>query len=315
MKPRDAAVLGPLIADAAALGLHWLYDPARIAEVEANEGLVFLTPDTAHYAGTKGYFAHGVKRAGELSGYGEVCLLMLQHLARHGEFKRVEYQTEYRAHFGPGGAYVGYIDLPTRQTLNCLLPLQPEDFPAASGADDDQHPALAALPAIVAAHTATREALRERVEEVVRITNNDDVAVCAAHCLAQVLFDVLNGVAIRQAMMDALPLAGLVLQPSIEEALALPQFDSVAVAQKYGPACHVTQGLPVIFHILQHAQDYRTGIEANIRAGGDSCGRAIMLGSILAAAGNGEGIPLSWQSRVVRLQDIATAIDTVNAGY
>ena len=311
MKPREAAVLGALVADAAALGLHWLYDPARIAEVEARSGLIFLEPDTAHYAGTKGYFAHGMKHAGDLSGYGEVCLLMLRHLANHDEFTRVEYQTEYRAHFGPGGAYVGYIDSPTRHTLNVLLPLQPDEFPAASGADDDQHPAMSALPAIVAMHTGTREALCERVEKVVRITNNDDVAVCAAQCMAQVLFDVMNGVAINQALKDALPLAGIVLQASLEEALALPQFDSVAAGEKFGPACHVTQGLPVIFHILQHTQDYRTGIEANIRAGGDSCGRAIMLGAILAA-GAGESIPLSWLSRLARLQDITEALEKIS---
>ena len=34
MAPRLAAIIGALIADAAALGLHWLYDPERIAGIE-----------------------------------------------------------------------------------------------------------------------------------------------------------------------------------------------------------------------------------------------------------------------------------------
>ena len=75
---------------------------------------------------------------------------MLKHLAKHGSFNRVEYQAEYRSHFGPGGEFVGYIDSPTRLTLRTLSALEPAEFPAASGADDDQHPALAALPALVA---------------------------------------------------------------------------------------------------------------------------------------------------------------------
>src|SRR5687768_8511930 len=128
----STAILGALVADSAALGLHWLYDPARIAEIEAKRGLVFLQPDPADYAGGKGYFAHGRKAPGESSSYGEVCLLMLKHLAKHGSFKRVEYQAEYRAYFGPGGEFVGYIDSPTRLTLGTLLPLEPENFPAAS---------------------------------------------------------------------------------------------------------------------------------------------------------------------------------------
>ena len=36
-------------------------------------------------------------------------------------FNRVAYQAEYRAHFGPGGEFVGYIDSPTRLTLRTLL--------------------------------------------------------------------------------------------------------------------------------------------------------------------------------------------------
>lgn len=311
MQMREATLLGALVADAATLGLHWLYDPARIAQIEARGGLVFLEPDAAHYAGTQGYFAHGVKRAGELSGYGEVCLLMLQHLARQGDFDRTAYQTAYRAHFGPGGAYVGYIDSPTRQTLLRLLPLEPANFPAASGADDDQHPALAALPAIVLTHRGSREALRESVEAVVRITNHNDVAVSAAQCMAQLLFDVRHGAVIAMALVDALPLAGPALRPLLEQALALPAFDSVAAGEQFGRACHVTLGVPLIFHILQHAPSYRAGIEANIRAGGDSCGRSVMLGATLGAMfglGGENGIPLEWLARVRQLQAITVAL-------
>lgn len=312
MNPNTAAILGALVADAAALGLHWLYDPVRIAEIEAAKGLVFLPPDAVNYAGTKGYFAHAGKAAGDPSGYGEVCLLMLQHLAKHGDFQRIEYQAEYRAHFGPGGAFVGYIDAPTRFTLHTLLPLEPAAFPAASGADDDQLPALAALPAVVATHRGSREALLQRVEQVVRVTNHNDLAVAAAQCAAAALFAVLRGATIAQALTDALPLAGDTLRPLLEQALAEPALDSVAVAVRYGRACHVSQGLPVIFHIARHAPDYRSAVEANIRAGGDSCGRAILLGALVAAQAQQQGgsqpaIPLAWLARYGKLAAAADA--------
>lgn len=51
--PNSAAVLGALVADSAALGLHWLYDPQRIAIIEASKGLAFLQPDPAHYEGAR----------------------------------------------------------------------------------------------------------------------------------------------------------------------------------------------------------------------------------------------------------------------
>lgn len=312
MNPNTAAILGALVADAAALGLHWLYDPARIKEIEAARGLVFLPPEAADYAGAKGYFAHAGKAVGDASGYGEVCLLMLKHLAQHGDFQRVEYQIEYRAHFGPGGAFVGYIDAPTRLTLRTLLPLEPAAFPAASGADDDQLPALAALPAVVTTHTGSLETLLERVEQAVRVTNHNDLAVAAAQCAAAALFEVLRGAPTAQALAGALPFAGDALRPLLEQALAEPTLDSVAVAERFGRACHVSQGLPVIFHIARHAPDYRSAVEANIRAGGDSCGRAIMLGALAAAhaaqqVGSEPAIPLAWLARYGKLVNAADA--------
>ncbi len=312
LEPRVAAIIGALTADAAALGLHWLYDTERIAQIEKTKGLVFLPPCADDYAGVSGYFAHGKKQAGDLSAYGELCLLMLRHIARHGKFYRVDYQSEYRGYFGPGGGYQGYIDSPTRQTLQTLLPLKPEDFPLQSGADDDQFAALAALPAIVATHRESQDALNNKIEQVVRLTNHNDTAVAAAQYAGCVLLAVLNGQSVQQALADSLPHAGEKLRPLLEEALQVKTLDCAAVAKHFGNACHVPQGLPVIVHIANHANDYRTAIEENIRIGGDSCGRSIMLGAIMAAhtaqQNDFNSIPLEWVSRLRNLKSAADAL-------
>lgn len=309
---RISAVLGALVADAAALGLHWLYDPSRIAQIEKNKRLTFLPPDDDNYKDSKGFFAHRGKQAGDSSGYGEACLLILNHYAQHGEFKRVAYQAEYRGHFGPGGQYIGYIDSPTRQTLLKLMPLAPEDFPAQSGADDDQFAALATVPVVTATHTGTAAELLDKIEQVVRLTNHNDVAVGAAKYTGSVLFDVLNGKSILSALTDAIPQAGEQLAPLIEQALQTKTLDVIGMAERFGSACHVLEGVPIVAHIALHTNNYRDAIEANIRAGGDSCGRAIMLGAIAAAkaeALNGEStsIPLEWLSKYRKLSVAADA--------
>ncbi len=312
LSPRIATILGALIADSASLGLHWLYDPERIAEIETTAGLVFLTPDAKAYIDTTGFFAHVNKVSGDSSGYGEVGLLLLKHIAKHGEFNHTAYQTEYCAHFGPGGAYIGYIDAPTRLTLRTLLPLKPENFPTVSGADDDQFAALAAVPILVANHYGSQQDLLKHVEAVVRITNDNKVAVAAACCSAVVLFERLQGKPMAQALQYALPFAGEKLTPLLEQALAYQTLDSIAVAKQFGSACHVVEGLPLIFHIAQHASNYRNAIVANIRAGGDSCGRAMMLGAIMAAYQvNGKdkasSIPMTWFARYRQLTTAADA--------
>lgn len=315
--PRLAAILGGLVADAASLGLHWLYDPNRIAEIEKESDIVFRQPHESDYANVSGFFAHGSKSVGDSSGYGEVCLLMLKHFAKHDQFNHMLYQLEYRAYFGPGGEYTGYVDSPTRFTIRTLLPLDAKSFPATSGADDDQMPALASIPVIVATHQGSLDALMKRVEEVVRITNHNDIAVSAAKCAASLLNGILIGKSLNQAATEALPLAEDNLRILLEQALALETFDSVAAANRFGSACHVSEGLPIIFHIAKHAPNYETAIKANIRAGGDSCGRSIILGALVAAYSAAQnsinsGIPLPWLSRYRKLTVAADACQKIS---
>jgi ADP-ribosylglycohydrolase len=315
LTPRTAAILGALVADSAALGLHWLYDPSKIAQIEKDKGITFLPPNDDNYADAKGFFAHANKLAGDSSGYGEACLLILKHYAAHGQFKRIEYQSEYRGHFGPGGEYIGYIDSPTRKTLLTLIPLAPDDFPQQSGADDDQFAALATVPVVTATHTGTQAELLDKIDLVVRLTNHNDTAVAATKYTGTVLFEVINGKSITQALTDALPQAGEQLAPLLEQALQTKTLDSIAMAERFGSACHVLEGIPIVAHILKHTTNYRDAIEANIRAGGDSCGRAIMLGAIAAtkaeqmeqAGKQSASIPLEWLTKYRKISVAAAA--------
>ena len=112
------SILGAFVADAASLGMHWVYSQRRINEL-APAYPEFRAPDEADYEGGVGYFAHAGKRAGDLSQYGEQMLVMLRSLAAtDGRYNRAHYTETFRRHFGYGGEFVGYIDRPTRQTLD-----------------------------------------------------------------------------------------------------------------------------------------------------------------------------------------------------
>ena len=111
-----AAALGALVADAASLGLHWIYTQPRIRRA-AGESPEFQEPKAENYEGVPGYFAHPLKEAGDNTMYGENVLLLLRSIAGEGEYNMGSYLTQYRDHFGPGGRYVGYADGPMRGTL------------------------------------------------------------------------------------------------------------------------------------------------------------------------------------------------------
>lgn len=360
-----AALAGGWVADAASLGLHWLYDSPRIYEV-GGQLPEFLTPSAEYYQGGLGYFAHEGKHSGDVSHYGAATGVLINSLlASQGKLDIRDYQRHFRAFFGPGGQWQGYLDNPTRVTLNNLnsieqsaieqaqssttaeltdkqkrilvqkvlpytrrlsgeqlaapvrrainltyteTPIQEAGVHLAqtidqhllpeSGADDMQLPAVSKLPPLVACYSGNDQ-LMAITEAAVRVTNHNDDAVAWAKCAARLLDHLFQGHSLPAAL-DAAK-AEAPDQDSLTQAQSGSSLDAVAAGDTHGRTCYLHEAMPVIFHILSHANSYTEAVRANIHCGGDSCGRAWIIGPAMAAIyglGGEEGIPLSWLARV-----------------
>ncbi|MGJ8604163.1 MAG: ADP-ribosylglycohydrolase family protein [Marivita sp.] len=291
--PISAMLLGALVSDAASLGLHWLYDADRIAEIADTRGSAAFTPvDSAHFDGVQGYFAHGARASGMFTQYGEVLWLAIQSMnVQGGEFDVAAYQAAFAAHFGPGGGFCGYIDRPTRGTLeNIAAGVTP------SGIDDDQNPAVARLPAIVAAYHGT-DALTDQVRAAMQVTNVNEVADAYSAVFTDLLVRVLNGAPVADALKATNARADSAVKAALMDALTTREADSTVYAGVVGRACHLPTSGPVMVHVLRHSTSYADAVERNIRAGGDSAGRAILIGAVMGAAhgiATPTGVPLSW---------------------
>lgn len=377
---RKAAVIAGLaggwVADAASLGLHWLYDSQRILEV-GGQAPEFLPPKADYFKGGFGYFAHEGKQSGDVSHYGAATGVLTDSLlANNGILYTRDYQRRFRTFFGPGGQWRGYIDNPTRVTLDNLniieqqaieqaqsttnaeltdkqkrvlvqkvLPYtrrlssdqlaepvrkaisltyqQPEVQQAGvhlaetidrhllpeSGADDMQLPAISKLAPLVACYYGS-DHLMGVTEAAVRVTNHNDEAVAWAKCAARLLVHVFRGDTMASALDAATPEA-----PGPENlniARSGPALDARGAGDSYGRTCYLHEAMPVIFHILSHANSYTEAIRANIHCGGDSCGRAWIIGPAMAAVygvGGEHGIPLSWLARVTNAPELLADIE------
>lgn len=284
----EAALLGALTADAAALGLHWLYDPIRIAELDGP--LVLRQPDAADFEGARGIFVHHGKRDGDLSHYGAALRTAMQAVAdAGGGFDPVAAQDRFAAAFGPGGWWQGYIDKPTRGTLANLAAGRREP----SGVEDDQIPAFARLPALICRPGGAGDAAQ--LAAAVEVTHLGDEARDWALTGARMLAAALIGASPAEAVAAAETGASESVAWGLGRARKAGP-DPVAFAGEVGRACTLNQAMPVATHIILNARDYREAIEMNIRAGGDSCGRAILIGAVMGAIFGlgGEGIPARW---------------------
>jgi ADP-ribosylglycohydrolase len=354
-------ILGALVADAASLGFHWLYNQGRIREV-AGKTPAFRTPTASDYQGTQGYFAHGHKLAGEFSQYGEQAMVLLRSLVENDcQYSRHHYEKLFYEHFGYGGRYVGYIDHPTRETLNNMttaeadaikraetipfagdnksktllikkvlglvkkvdgqeLQRQVEELAANTsddkaslhytlavmeklksinayhGADDEQLPAIAKLPALVTVYQGNDQ-LKSVVESAVRVTNNNELAVQFGQTAATMIGSAMQTKDPEMAIIKGCGSAAPKIASLIHKAISFKNEDNTAVTSKFGTSCNLSFGVPALAHNAITASSYREAVQKNIYAGGDSCGRAILLGALLGAAygvGGEKGIPLEW---------------------
>ena len=372
------ALAGGWVADAASLGLHWLYDSNRIAEV-GGEAPEFLTPSAEYFGRGFGFFAHGGKRAGDVSHYGAATKVLTDTLvACDGELNIRDYQRRFQGYFGPGGDWQGYIDNPTRITLQNLInneqraieqglaaiKLQLTDkqkrilvqkvmpyirrltgkqlaapvreaisltYPETeiqdagvllaetidrqllpeSGADDTQLPAVSKLPPLVACY-AGKDELMTQVEAAVRVTNHSDEAVAWAKCAARLLDTVYRGGSLAEALEQAAKEAPD--RTNLNAALAAKPLDAVTAGDSYGRTCYLHEAMPVIFHIVSQAESFTEAVRANIYCGGDSCGRAWIIGPVMAAlygVGQPNGMPLSWLARVTDAASLYADIEVL----
>ena len=299
-----ATLMGVFVADAAALGLHWLYDAERLAEIaEEEDDVAFLAPDPMRFKNASGEFSnfyHPGKSTGDLSHYGNYLKVALSSLAATGgKADPADLQKRFAAYFGPGGAYDGYIDHATSGTLGNIAG-GGDSPPLESGVDDDQIPALGSVAAMAAADPSPKS-LSSRIAPMVRVTSINALAGDAAQVAAHVIAALINGADIAGALEAGITVAGDELKPRLQQAIAYPAGDLGAMAKEFGRACPLGNSLPLSFGILAQAENYADGVRANTAAGGDNCGRALLVGAALGARygfGGEDGIPLEWLMRV-----------------
>lgn len=186
---RKNIVEGACIADAAALGLHWIYAQPKIRRA-APDTPEFLEPDPANYEGVPAYFAHAKRHAGDLSMYGEGVLVTLRSVAETGAFDWQHYARAFGEHFGFGGEYVGYIDTPTRITLVNRIKQEETLLETAMSVpfDGEEKKKRAVASKVLGnAQILRGQALRDAVHEAITLTKGDDAQIALADRMIEIL--------------------------------------------------------------------------------------------------------------------------------
>jgi hypothetical protein len=211
-----SAVMGAVVADVACQPLHWNYDIAALKD----------KLEVANRLGTPEFFIgpesisanpfYSVK-LGKFTCYGDQAMVLLTSLASNGGLDINDLKQRTYDFFGPDGTD-SYGEWPQISVPKDQLPVKhgwrhgsikgflanAEDgkpFPECGNTNDSQIDCIAKIAPVVARYAGQPD-MAQKVEEVVRLTQNNDKSVEHALTAAKILEAVILGKTTREAIRD-----------------------------------------------------------------------------------------------------------------
>jgi ADP-ribosylglycohydrolase len=97
-------------------------------------------------------------------------------------------------------------------------------------------------------------------------------------------------------------------------AMAAKRQDVTEAILNFGQSCPLKSSFPSALQCaLHHGKDFAGALRANVAAGGDSAGRAAMIGAWLGASNGVDAIPRSWQELLTAQKEITAAVERIVA--
>lgn len=273
------AIEGAFVADAYALGSHWIYDETQLKSLPIDWDKLNAPQAMWHKGKEQGDFTH----------YGDHGKWLYEYIQQKNHFDVSEYASFWVAKMQN---YSGYIDGSSRETLS-ILNNNPQSLQGASSHDLSIIGRIAPL----LLTSQSKEDFLSHTLAFIALTHNSPLVHKAAQFFASVLFDVVQG----KTIMDALThtIIDPMLAPAYHAALHSKGQDSFTTIRNFGPACGVEGGFEGTIHLLVSYDDYKSAMMANTQAGGDSAARGMIVGMMLGAAG--KEIPPLWRNSVNNL--------------
>uniref|UniRef100_A0A3Q3MBB3 Selenoprotein J n=1 Tax=Mastacembelus armatus TaxID=205130 RepID=A0A3Q3MBB3_9TELE len=311
--------------------LHWVYDLQKL------QGILAQDPNPEFRSESANPFYR--RQTGQQSCYGDQAYVLLESLSECGGLDVNDLKQRTLKFFGPGSEYDTPVNNPYR-ARGGPRPQLPIEGPwrhaslksflknvdmgkEETGCENDcQIDGIAKLAPVVAFYAGKPDML-EKVEQAVRVTQNNDV--CVAETLAAARFlehFILNGPDPKalDTVLDQLGDKNR-KQPQDQDKSVIEHIQQVKenlsktpqeliptdfMLYTYGSG--VVLGLPGAFQAALHgvltAKQYEQAIRDTMSCGGCTCSRGSFIGACLGAQIGLEGIPSSWTAKTLRYDSV-----------
>ena len=310
-------LLGTFIGDAHAMPAHWYYDRNALRQ---DYGWItdFLAPRNPHpdsilwrshykplnakgdilhqesvYWGKRGIHYHQHLEPGENTLSLQLACLLLETLKQSGKYDADAYLMRYRDYMlTPGNHRDTYIEECHRQFFTNYARGKKL---RSCGGPDNHIGGLASAAILLVGGNQDLETARAVVKEHIRLTHHHAYLDRAADSYIQILWHVLNGQDLRNAIEAHAKEFFSKRKAQTWEATE----DGEVVDHHFSSACYIDKAFPASLYLAwKYADSFREGIIANTNIGGDNCHRGAVVGALLGAAAGLNAIPEQWINRL-----------------
>ncbi|MDH8677275.1 ADP-ribosylglycohydrolase family protein [Fusibacter bizertensis] len=275
MERLKGMLFGAFVADAYALGLHWVYDTEKLSQ-EQDKLDGFITP-------SKGSFHFG-KRRGEFTHYGDQSLLLLKSISSNNGFSLDVFKTHWLTFMSK---YEGYMDHATKETLNTL------DDRTHFGSSSDELGGFARVAPLIYYHFDD-PLLKKYIEKQTRLTHNNDLVVNFSSFAVDLLLELIIGKPIIETI-DKVSENYPMIKDWVEMIKPRLSEDTVTVIKDIGQSCSSQFAIPATLYLtLKYHDNFEEAMKQNVLSGGDSAGRGMVVGMFLGASLGFSKIPPQW---------------------
>lgn len=293
----QAMVIGSFVADALALGVHWVYDTEEIVRNYSTVAEL-LPPHQKTY--------HPTKTGGDFTHYGDQSLHLLEHLAEiGGEFSVADYATAWHSFMTE---YDGYLDRASSQTL---MNMAEGKNRRGSGSQSNDLGGPARIAPLIYCYRDNLDELLSTASDYTMITHCGPGTSDGTQFLARSCFLVLQGNPPRKAFEQAMAFTfrDAELNLRLRQSLEITNQSVIEATKNFGQMCAVHAALPsAVYTVLQHESDLAQALTETVMSGGDSAARGMVVGMILSAHLGLESIPSLWRREMKSYNRILDSI-------
>jgi hypothetical protein len=280
IKERDTMHIlnGALTANAASLGLNWIYNIPYLEKLAQKEDILFMPVDPAKFkrAG-KAFNGYPNAEVGDFSLQGRILKWLYESLENKEDFSEEDYKALLIDHLKPGGPYEGWAESYAKKLVfNHLIDDLKLDH-APLPLNDDQ---LVGFVPYLALKALGRN--KDQAFEYAKVlTSNEDYS--ALYHFFDSLFENAQKGSLKEAIDQAIPSLPRHYQTILETIKDTPDIKQFIKDNELNTACSITHAVPIIVHILYFADAFENAVHLNTKLGGASSDRGLMLGAVLAA--------------------------------